>query len=336
MTQADYFLSRHPDKDGRYHHPPGIYFGLGESAYFSDVALGSSDHKKLAESPARFWWESRSNPMWEPDEITPALRIGRARHCIVLDGREAFEARYARKTLNWSTKAGMVEKAAFEAQGLAPLDDEAYARTLATKAIIEANPYLAETFTGMVGTEVSVFWNARGVPKKARFDGLKPRAIVDLKNIANERAIAFPKACLRYIDNYKAHVQAAHYLEARLAMRQLWEDGLVHGEHDDEVLAEVVDSDEFAFVFVFLQSSGAPLSHAFQLSYRRLPGGEEWNPIFDAGRRVLDRAEANYLRCMAAFGADTAWIEPAPIAELDSSQVSLPSWFLREADWEGV
>jgi hypothetical protein len=39
---------------------------------------------------------------------------------------------------------------------------------------------------------------------------------------------------------------------------------------------------------------------------------------------------------METFGTDTAWIEPAKITELDSSQISLPSWFLREADWEGV
>ncbi len=325
-----------PRADGRYVHPPGIYFGLDEAAYHADVALGSSDHKKLAESPARFWWESRMNPMWAPEELTYALRVGRARHCIVLDGRKAFEAQYAKKVFNWSTKAGMAEKAVFEGRGLEPLSEDAYDRSLATKAIIEANPYLAETFHGMVGTEVSVFWNARGIPKKARFDGLKPRAIVDLKNIANERAISFPRACLRYIDAYKAHVQAEHYREARLAMEQLWEDGLVHGDFDDVGMTNVIGSDEWAFVFVFLQSSGAPLSHAFQLSYRRLTGGEEWNPIFDAGRRVLDRAESNYLQCMAQFGTDTAWIEPAPIKELDSSQISLPSWFLREADWEGV
>ena len=322
--------------DGRLSHPPGVYFGMPDTDYFSDIALGSSDHKKLAESPARFWWESRMNPLWEPEELTPALRIGRARHCIVLDGREAFERQYAKKTLNWATKAGMEEKAAFEAHGLEPLNEDHYARTLATKAIVEANPFLRETFEPPMGREVSVFWTARGVPKKARFDGLKVRAIVDLKNIANERGIAFPRACLRYIDAYKAHVQAEHYREARVAMRQLWKDGLVRGEHDEAWLEEVVASTEWAFVFVFLQSSGAPLSHGLQLSYRELPGGIEMNPIFDAGRRVLDRAEDNYRRCMAAFGESTAWIEPKEIQELDADQMKLPSWFLREADWEGV
>ena len=262
-------------ENGRVKHAPGIYFGLDENRYHADVALGSSDHKKLAESPALFWWDSRMNPLWEPGETTDAMRIGRARHCIVLDGREVFESRYAKKTLNWSTKAGQIEKAAFEARGLEPLSADAYARTLATKAIIEANPHLTETFAGMVGTEVSVFWTARGVPKKARFDGLKARAIIDLKNIANERGIAFPRACLRYIDSYKAHIQAEHYREARLAMRGLWEDGLVRGGHDETALEECVAADEWAFVFVFLQSSGAPISHAYQLSYRQLPGGEE-------------------------------------------------------------
>ncbi len=325
-----------PDSNGRYHHPPGIYFSLEESRYHADVALGSSDHKKLAESPARFWWESRMNPMWEPDELTPALRIGRARHCIILDGREAFERKYARKTLSWATKDGKIEKAAFEARGLEPLDEDDYARTLATKAIIEANPFLREAFEGLAGTEVSVFWEARGIRKKARFDALKPKAICDIKNIANERGIAFPMACLRYLHNYHGHIQAEHYREARLAMRQLWEDGLVRGEHDDVAMTNVVHSDEWAFVFVFVQSSGAPISHGLQLSHRELPGGEEHNPIFDAGRVMIDRAEANYRRCMEAFGPGAAWIEPKPIMELDSSQMALPSWFLRSTEWDSV
>lgn len=43
-----------------------------------------------------------------------------------------------------------------------------------------------------------------------------------------------------------------------------------------------------------------------------------------------------YLRCVEKFGTSAAWIEPKPITELDSSQMSLPSWFLRAADWESV
>ena len=315
---------------------PGIYFGLDEDVYHASTALGSSDHKRLAESPALFWWESRMNPMWEPGELTPALTIGRARHCIVLDGPVAFARTYARKMENWSTKAGKEEKESFAARGMTALPKDDYDRTLATAAIVRQNPYLAEAFAAPIETEVSVFWNARGLQKKARFDGLKPRAIVDLKNIANERGISFPMACLRYLHNYQGHVQADHYREARLAMRGLWEDGLVRGDHDEAMLEQVVTAQEWAFVFVFLQSSGAPISHAFQLSYRRLPGGEEMNPIFDAGRQMIARAEANYKRCMEAFGTDTAWIEPRPIAELDSSQMTLPSWFLRATDWEGV
>ena len=317
---------------------PGIYLNLNEDRYHADPALGSSDLKKLATDPASYWWSSRLNPLWEPEVLTPALRIGRARHCIVLDGVNAFERQYARKTENWSTKAGRAEKEEFELHGWEPLDADVYDRTLATKAIVRANPYLRETFAGPIAKEVSVFWTARGIRRKARFDALKPLAIVDLKNLSNERAIHFPMACLRYIDAYKAHIQAEAYREGRLAMRQLYEDGLVRGatDADESLLEECVAATEWAFVFCFLQSQGAPISHAFQLSYRELPGGTEMNPIFEAGRRMIDRAETNYLRCLETFGTDTAWIEPRPIQELDSSQLSIPSWFLRDAGWEGV
>lgn len=318
---------------------PGIYFGMPEERYHAASSLGSHDTGRLAMSPPRFWWKSRMNPLWQPDKSTPDKTLGSARHCIAFYGEDEFARRYGRKTLNWATKEGKEEKATFEFEGLQPLNEDDYDRTLLTKKLIEANPYFAETFAGPIAHEVSVFWNARGIPKKARFDGLKIRAIVDLKNIANERELPFEKACLRYLHNYSAHVQAEHYREARLAMRGLWEEGSVHGtlEVDRRFVEECIVSKEWAWVWVFLQKTGAPEVEGLQLSYRELPGGvAEWNPIFGQARQIIDKADANYLRCMEKFGAHAAWIEPTPVKELDSSQMALPSWFLRNADWESV
>lgn len=313
---------------------PGIYFDLPEDKYHADPALGSSDMKRLAMSPARYWWESRLNPLWEPGEQTPATIVGSARHCIAFYGEKTFRRRYGRKTESWATKAGKEEKADFDAAGLTPLNEADFDRTLLTKKLIEANPYFRDTFAGPIAHEVSVFWTSRGVPKKARFDGLKERAIVDLKNIANEREIDFRKACLRYLHNYQAHVQAEHYREARLAMAQWAPDKLITDKW--AFVNDCIHSQEWAWVWVFLQKTGAPEVEGLQLTYRKLPGGEEMNPIFEAGRRLIDRAEANYLRCMEQYGPGTAWIEPRPIMELDTAQMTLPSWFLREADWESV
>ena len=317
--------------------PPGIYFGLPEADYHAAPALGSGDMKRLAASPARFWWEKAGlNPLWKPYEHTPATRLGAARHCIAFYGEKEFARRYGRKTLNWSTKEGKEERDDFALNDLEPLPEDDYDRTLLTRKLIEANPYFAETFAEPIAHEVSVFWNSpQGIPKKARFDGLKVRSIVDLKNIANEREIDFRMACLRYLHNYSAHVQAEHYREARLAMKDLMK--AFPFRKANRLLLDCAASAEWAFVFIFLQKTGAPEVEGLQLTYREFATGEsEKNPIFDVARRVLDRADTNYLRCVEKFGTSAAWIEPKPITELDSSQMSLPSWFLRAADWESV
>lgn len=74
---------------------PGVYIGLGEEEYFTAPALGSSDLKRLAESPHDWWAGSKLNPdMWEPAakaDATDSLALGKAVHKYALEGREAFE-----------------------------------------------------------------------------------------------------------------------------------------------------------------------------------------------------------------------------------------------------
>lgn len=73
---------------------PGIYFGLPNTDYYADPALGSGDHRNLAVCPMYYWRDSWMNPLREQSEETPALLFGRALHKLVLEGREAFEAEY--------------------------------------------------------------------------------------------------------------------------------------------------------------------------------------------------------------------------------------------------
>ena len=326
-------------------HPLGIVFGLGEDEYHDDRGLGSSDMKRLAASPGDFYWASKMNPLWKPSVVTPAQLYGRAVHHIILEGRDKFERHYAPKRFSWATKEGKAEKERFAAQGLAALPEDDWERALITGQMIRSNPHLRTAFDDSVGNEVSVFWEANGLKKKCRFDSLKVRAIVDIKNISNDRDISFPKAALRYIDNYHAHVQCEHYREGRLAMRALLAKGAVFGDHNPELLARVVASPEFAFVLVFVQSSGAPLTWACKLSYKQArewaddegevhTDPEEINPMFALGRVQINRAEANYKAYMERFGTDKAWVLNEPVEELDISE--MPAWFVRNAEADGV
>lgn len=82
-----------PDADGVYHLAPGIYFNLPEDIYHAVDALGSTSIKELAKKPCK----------WQYDRLRPRKEIesefiiwGSAWHCRVLEGRAAFDDRYAK------------------------------------------------------------------------------------------------------------------------------------------------------------------------------------------------------------------------------------------------
>lgn len=79
--------------DGDDQLPDGVYIGLPESRYFAQRALGSSDLSSLWADGDGFWWKSRHNPFFVRKRSDP-LDFGSGLHCKVLEGPEAFAARY--------------------------------------------------------------------------------------------------------------------------------------------------------------------------------------------------------------------------------------------------
>lgn len=74
--------------------PDGIYFGLPESEYHRDRALGSSDAKALLMSPEEFWADSWMNPLREDKQSTPAQVRGKAFHARILEGEGPYAERF--------------------------------------------------------------------------------------------------------------------------------------------------------------------------------------------------------------------------------------------------
>lgn len=86
------YLDFVPNADGSYQLPDGIYFDLPEEIYHADTAIGSTSLMALAKDPCK-WQYDRLRPR---KEVTPEyLTWGRAWHCRVLEGKAAFEERYA-------------------------------------------------------------------------------------------------------------------------------------------------------------------------------------------------------------------------------------------------
>lgn len=297
---------------------PGVYFGLDESAYRADPALGSTSMKKLAENPPAYWYDSPHNALRDEDTDTPAKKFGRAIHKFVLEGREAFEAAYAPTDHSGATKEGKAERAQIEAAGKEPIKRDDWTRIMMAGTIIRTNPAISTAFVGGM-PEVSVFWERDSIRRKARFDYLKPRANVDLKSNANKMDLDFVASCRKAIAQYRYDVQAAHYTEARNILPAFVLDGAVNGDHDPEWLRKVADAKEFAFVWIFFQSRGAPLTWGTTVS----PG----NGLLDFARATLAKAEENYKTFVERFGVDSPWIIEQPLEELDFNE--LPAWAYR-------
>lgn len=300
--------------------PDGIHFGLSEDDYHADPALGSTGLKDLIDNAPDFWWTSWMNPAREPEKETPAKVFGRAVHKAVLEGRDAFEARYGPCDHPGNVKAGIAERQALAEVAKIPLKREDYNRILAASAFIKANTFLGDAFKGGQ-PEVSVFWTEDDIRFKCRFDYLKMRAIADLKSIRNPLNKSFVQACRDRIAGLDYVVSAAHYMEGRRRMAAFVKAGHVHGAPDSEQfrswLIQAAGVTEFAFVFVFWQAEGAPISHGFKIS----PG----NPILDGAAQSIAKAVWNYRRYMDEFGTAAAWVPSTPLEELD--ETDLPVWW---------
>jgi hypothetical protein len=77
-------------------HQPGVYFGLPEAEYHGALALSAHGITRLRVSPLAWWTSSPLNPELVEEE-TDAKIIGKAYHSRIVEGREAFMARYAEK-----------------------------------------------------------------------------------------------------------------------------------------------------------------------------------------------------------------------------------------------
>lgn len=309
--------------------PPGVYFGLDETKYHADSALGSGDVKNLLLSAPDFWWDSPMNPHREPDDDdkkgTPAQTRGKAMHKLVLEGEAAFDRLYLRgpdqdpdatpAEKGAATKAANARAAALKLTALPAAD---YDRTMIAGAMIMKNPKLQTVFQNGA-SEVSLFWIRDGIRCKARIDYLKPGGVGDLKSITNVKKIEFRRAVREQIANYRYDMQAAHYMHGRAALPKLVADGLVFGDHDAGLLKKVCAAKTYAFQFVFFQAAKAPVTWSTILS----PD----NPIVEVADRDVLTALDNYQTFMKQFGPENIWLLLDEPGELEIE--AMPAWWAR-------
>jgi PDDEXK-like domain of unknown function (DUF3799) len=297
----------------------GIYFNMPEDEYHADPAIGSTDLRRLLASGPDYWWSSPLNPQREQRE-TPALAFGKAMHRFVLEGRQAFASQFIRRPDEVTRMTPKIREELCK-NGEKILEGDDYDRILISGGQIAKNPDLASAFEGGM-PEVSCFWehlqdDGAIIRCKARFDYLKIRGVGDLKSIRNMYGRPFGEACTRAIVEYRYDIQAAHYLEGRSHLPHFVADNHVHGDYDAGWLRRVAAAKAFAFMWVFYQAEGAPITWSRSLS----PG----NPILQIAGRDRDKALATFAEYRAAFGTTTMWLLRDQVSELEIN--ALPSWY---------
>lgn len=197
----------------------GEVVGLTNRQYHSHPALSSSGFKLLARSP-KHYWARYVDPNREPQEPTPAMKLGTAWHAAVFEPEE-FAANYIALPagLDRRTKEG---KALFEdvmASGKEPLAAADFDRVVAMAKSAREHPIARVIFSQPGGkAETSLFWvdEETGVQCKIRPDYMVPPCdlfpnglIIDGKSTEDASADGFAKA----IWGWAMHYQAAFYTD---------------------------------------------------------------------------------------------------------------------------
>lgn len=74
----------------------GIYFDMPENEYFAIPYFSRSGAEKILFSQEQYWHDSAMNPDYKPMEATPAMELGKAIHCQLLEPKR-FAELYAKR-----------------------------------------------------------------------------------------------------------------------------------------------------------------------------------------------------------------------------------------------
>jgi hypothetical protein len=318
----------------------GVHFGLDAEIYHAIPALSASGIKNLLISGPDFWYRTPWLNADYADEDTEARMIGRAYHTRILEARDVFYDNYAQtfeappdciKTVD-DLKDALIKCGVEKPKGLKPdlieqlleiqpnaqihdelaadyqtlhhgkefLSQKLIASIEVAAAMVEKHPDISKSFSGG-HPEVTVVWSEDGILFKARFDYLKPKAIVDLKTFGNFMNKPIDSAIYSAMASGKYHVQAAFYIRTfEAAKRQPHWYGC-----NLEFRDQLTKCAEPGFYFVFQQKGIAPLARA-----KKFTRGSPWS----CGEVAIEEAIKRFRQNMEKYG-ELPWVDDAAIED---------------------
>lgn len=163
-------------------------------------------------SPAHFWRSTPLNPNREKVEDTPALVIGKAAHCLLLEGEEVFNSQFAiAPDAKRTTKAVKAEYADFinENDGKSILTNDMVKNVYSMVNAVKSNE-VANKLLRNGEAEGDVFFEMYGMPCKSKIDYRREGLLIDYKTTLASSIEAFKRSSVKY--GY--HRQVAFYMDA--------------------------------------------------------------------------------------------------------------------------
>jgi exodeoxyribonuclease VIII len=222
-----------------------------------------------------------------------AMRLGRAAHCLTLEGSTVFNQHYiVAPECDRRTKEGKTDYADFLAKlgnkEVITLDE--LATVTAMDEALKQNNLTKHLFVNGC-PEVSAFGQVDGTPIKGRFDYYHPneQIIIDLKTCLD----ASPEAAKKYVINYGLHIQQYVY---------------------SEIHRSITGSAPTDFIFVLVEKSAPYAVAVFRLDKEAIA----------AAKLEVQRGLEIYRQCIKT----NTW--PAYPEAVQS--IGLPAWYLKQVE----
>ncbi len=189
-----------------------IAYNQSDWDYRRAEGLNQSSLKKILKSPAHYQAALKNRLI-----PTPAMEMGTAAHCLVLDGKEAFDSQYILKPegiklttkegKEWKTSAG--RKKVLNSGGK---DDPWGSVHGMAESLRRLEWYAGSDKEYIKRNEVSIYWEWLGAACKARLDSVlvDEGIVVDLKTTDS----VDPESFTKKVVNLGYDFQAAYYAKA--------------------------------------------------------------------------------------------------------------------------
>lgn len=301
----------------------GIYFNMPDEKYHSIERLSSSGMRDILESPTKFWFNSRFNPLFE-EKKSEAMDAGTMFHSYILEGEKEFNEKYVVmpseiEAMNKNSSSFKLWKAA---QTKRIISWQKYFEMKKIVRYLEQDGQILSTSFLKDGMpEVSVFWtDDKGIERKARIDMLREASFVDLKTFATDKVGDLENYISKYFFSYKIFLQMVNYRQALLAAKQ-FDKGQVSGSKEQKKFFEKVKESEDYVPFVLFVNRNLPQARIKAFTK------ENCSDLWRLGERMIEEACSKYVDNLNKYGRNSAWLEEVDVSNLHFMDEHFPQSF---------